>query len=602
MLKKKDPKRWVRLASVVFGLWLGLTTSLALAVNPDSTTLPNGAELSVQIDNPTNNEENGVPVNADGSGGGTIDVAIDGEASVGQGVPDIHITFVIDVSGSTGVADSCGGGLGDILDCEKLAVNNVINDPNFASVLDVGVSVFADTGEFADMSGVAGQQALTTNSVDAQTVVNSTFSVAGGDGGVGQFTNKVAGNLTNMTAGLQAADNSVAASGAGTKRVVFLSDGVPNPAGPLASFDAAVTALGVRIDSFAIGQGSACGNQGDVSLERMAFLSDGTCTPVPNPANLPGLLPDLIATFLDSVQVKVNGGDIATNTNPVIPPSADGPVTATYDATANLGVGTFLITATAEGSDNAGSDTVTADITKQVLQLIASPFIASNELSEDNAHSVNGQILGGTGPDRDIDFVVGGQNAGTATPQNGSLPATPGGNAVSFNYTVPGNECDSLGTDTIMVGTTIAGQLQSIDLSKEWVDTIAPEAQCAENGNPHGNKPHAPGKGGQGQNQDGFYELLATDNLSGASCAPLELFLTDNGSGTVFGPFEVGTVIKYTQAPGAPPKQKEMGSDNGQAGNVDHHVFGNGDAVLTATDQSGNTSEPVSCLVPPPPK
>ena len=63
---------------------------------------------------------------------------------------------------------------------------------------------------------------------------------------------------------------------------------------------------------------------------------------------------------------------------------ADGPVTATYDATANLGVGTYAITATADGRDNAGSDTVTADVTKQVLQLIvgqeAGPAVGLGQL------------------------------------------------------------------------------------------------------------------------------------------------------------------------------------------------------------------------------
>jgi hypothetical protein len=119
--------------------------------------------------------------------------------------------------------------------------------------------------------------------------------------------------------------------------------------------------------------------------------------------------------------------------------------------------------------------------------------------------------------------------------------------------------------------------------------------------NPHGNKiPPAPGEGGQGQNQDGFYELLATDNLVD-DCAPLELWVTDTGSGVVFGPFEVGTKIKYTEDADAIPEIKKMGSGKGKAKAIDWHIIGNGDARLTAVDQSGNTSAPVMCLVPPPP-
>jgi hypothetical protein len=67
----------------------------------------------------------------------------------------------------------------------------------------------------------------------------------------------------------------------------------------------------------------------------------------------------------------------------------------------------------------------------------------------------------------------------------------------------------------------------------------------------------------------------------------------------VFGPFAVGTVIKYTQDPDAIPEMKKMGG--GKADNLTWHIIGNGDAEVTAVDQSGNTSAAVFCLVPPPP-
>ena len=134
------------------------------------------------------------------------------------------------------------------------AVANVIGDANFASVLDVGISVFAEEGAFADMTPAGGDDSLTSDFDDAIDVANSTFSDAGGgDGGVASFTNKPVGQLTNYTAGLVAANSSVGASGAGTKRAFFLSDGLDSGLSTLAAFDAAVAALGVRIDSFAIG-------------------------------------------------------------------------------------------------------------------------------------------------------------------------------------------------------------------------------------------------------------------------------------------------------------------------------------------------------------
>jgi hypothetical protein len=115
--------------------------------------------------------------------------------------------------------------------------------------------------------------------------------------------------------------------------------------------------------------------------------------------------------------------------------------------------------------------------------------------------------------------------------------------------------------------------------------------------NPAGKTPEAPGQGGQGQNQDGFYQLLGEDGVGGE----VEMFVIDTGTGTVFGPYEPGTIIKYTQAPGAPPRETRIGSDSGEAGAVTVHIIGQGDAQVIAVDSLGQESEPAVCLVPPPP-
>jgi hypothetical protein len=84
------------------------------------------------------------------------------------------------------------------------------------------------------------------------------------------------------------------------------------------------------------------------------------------------------------------------------------------------------------------------------------------------------------------------------------------------------------------------------------------------------------------------------------------LFITDDGTDTRFGPFPVGTTIKYTEDDDRPPEIAPMGGNNGngngQSNAVDWHIWGHGDAVLTAEDESGNVSDPVNCLVPPPPQ
>ena len=148
-------------------------------------------------------------------------------------------------------------------------------------------------------------------------------------------------------------------------------------------------------------------------------------------------------------------------------------------------------------------------------------------------------------------------------------------------------------------GATIGRQRIKITIP----DATPPEVSCVETVNPSGkNIPPAgkttlPGPKG-GQNEDGFYELTAEDMIDPNS----EVYVEDTGSGTVFGPFVSGTKIKYTEAPGAVPKQKKIGSDKGKAGAVSWHIIGNGDAAVYAVDLSGNQSDSISCLVPPLPK
>lgn len=134
-------------------------------------------------------------------------------------------------------------------------------------------------------------------------------------------------------------------------------------------------------------------------------------------------------------------------------------------------------------------------------------------------------------------------------------------------------------------------------------DTTPPEASCVETVNPHGKKiPPAgsttlPGSKG-GKNEDGFYELLAVDNVN----ETLEIFVTDKYGAGPFGPFAPGDKVKITESPGATPKLKPMGSAKGQAGAISAHIMLNSDAIIYAIDTSGNESDNVSCFVPPPPK
>jgi hypothetical protein len=95
-----------------------------------------------------------------------------------------------------------------------------------------------------------------------------------------------------------------------------------------------------------------------------------------------------------------------------------------------------------------------------------------------------------------------------------------------------------------------------------------------------------------GQNEDGFYQLIATDAVDPNP----QIFVVDSGTGTVFGPYPSGTNIKYVQAPGATPSVSAM------TGAVGFIIKGQGDMQTYAVDGSGNQSASQSCLVPPSPK
>jgi hypothetical protein len=136
-------------------------------------------------------------------------------------------------------------------------------------------------------------------------------------------------------------------------------------------------------------------------------------------------------------------------------------------------------------------------------------------------------------------------------------------------------------------------------VESKWITVVA--ATCDSTENPHGNnEPTAPGNGNQGQNQDGFYAIGSTSGE--------DVSVVDDGRGTVFGPLDDASEIKYTEDDDAIPSVQEMGSNNGEGNNgnnngmdTDYHIIGNGDAQVIYVDGFGNTTS-AACLVPPPPK
>jgi hypothetical protein len=573
-------------------LGAGLVTVLlavpALA-GTTSTTLANGADLSVTIDTPTTGDTFLVP-----PGDTTVDVPVTGSASIGEGEPNVHWTYVIDVSGSAGAP--CAGTT--VVGCERQAVLNlnaeVVAD---GSAVDVGVAIFGGNAASADMSPDGGEQLLSApDSPNVGTVVNSVDI-----GTVGQFTvRNVNSGQTNFTAGLQAALNSVAASAAASKNVVFLSDGGSNTGG--GGFNAAVGALdaaGATIYSFAVGPASSCAGGSDGTLQQMATATGGTCTAVPDPADLPDIITNVTATELTSVSLTVDAAPTAFDTL-VPPPPFAGPGSTDFTATAaDQAPGTHEVCASAVGlgpaSDPASEQTVTRCESYDVFGFELAPATETNELGMDNEHTVIATVTGAAGKlaGWPVDFEVAGQNAGaTGTCVPASCETDADGN-VTFTYTVPVAPA-SLGTDTIFATVDINGETGTLDVEKIWEDTTPPVAMCVEGPNPSGNVPAAPGQGGQGQNQDGFYTLSATDDVWPDE--DVEIYVEDDATGFVFGPYANPTNIKWTEANGAPPRERPG------SGLVDWRLRGQGDALVYAIDGSGNVSDPVSCLVPPAPQ
>ena len=565
--------------------------SVLVTAGSSSTTLPNGAELTVSITSPVTSTEFEVP-----PGQPSIDVTVSGTASVGLGDPDATFVYVMDVSGST--ADGSGTGCAPVLQCEKefvLLLNQAVIDSGSAD--EVGLAVFAGSAAAGDVSPAGGTQFLVAPDEGGpppfiEQVISSTFSTFGGDGGVNLFTFHNVGNTTNCTAGLQAALPIVQASTNSNNVVVFVSDGQCDPTG-LAGFDAAIAALVAEdavIQAVATGTGNSCGSNAGLTLERMAFNSGGTCTFIEDPGTLPDIIPDLIGTSLNSLTLSIDG-----NPRPRFPTATSrcrcrspARCRSTTDDSRRPDAWRSHHCVTATGSDvSQESETVQQCETIHLLQLSAAPPTATNELGTDNTHTVTANIAGDPAQvgGRLVTFVVSGTNGGTTgiCGVNADCTTDAAGN-VLFTYSVPVAP-SSIGNDTITVSTVIGGNTSTVTVDKRWVDTTPPVAACVPGVNPAGHEP-------KGSNEDGHWRLNATDAVDPNP----QIFVVDSGTGTVFGPYPNGTNIKYVQAPGVTP------SATPGPGAVAWRIKGQGDMQMFAVDGSGNQSDPLSCLVPPPPK
>ena len=171
----------------------------------------------------------------------------------------------------------------------------------------------------------------------------------------------------------------------------------------------------------------------------------------------------------------------------------------------------------------------------------------------------------------------------------------------TITATLAAPQCHILEVIVVFVddnGNSLGKQLVSIHVK----DVTAPKVWCEEAVNPHGE--NIPGEKRsnnaktKAKNQDGFYQLFAEDNCY----LEPEIYVGTTDQPMLLGSFKSGVVIKFTEAPGADPSCKKIGSSNGQAGAVAWHITLPCDPVVTAVDASGNISTCAGCLVPPSPK
>jgi hypothetical protein len=202
------------------------------------------------------------------------------------------------------------------------------------------------------------------------------------------------------------------------------------------------------------------------------------------------------------------------------------------------------------------------------------------------AGDVSEAILAGL---QNLDVTV----AGAATCDPGlSIGLSPAAQTVQSGTDAVFEETITVAPDATQGATlqcTVAFTLNGADAGPAFTQTVSidvndvtpPSVSCPPGPNPAGTEPSA-------DNQDGFFRMLASDNVD----ASVPIYIKDLGSGTVFGPYPSGTTFKLTQAPGARAKVRAF------SGDVAWKFTFNGDAQLIATDAAGNTAT-ATCRVPP---
>jgi uncharacterized protein YegL len=460
-------------------------------------------------------------------------------------------------------------------------------DGTIANGSRIGVVSFSDNATL--------DQALTDDANAVKTAINAL----------------VVDNNTNHAAAIQAAQNELAGSApTNTKDMIIMTDGVTTVGGNGQAEAAAARAAGTEI--FAIGLESSAGI--DVA-QLNGWATDPDSAHVflaPTPADLEDIFEAIGAAITVPAATNITVVDtVASHFSVSGPAASKGAVlqvgnvlTWTIDELGTESV-TLTYTVTHDPAQPGGVEAVNTSVTYNDTEghvvtfpsptvnvrgcpatIDLEPDLAINELgTPGQTHTVTATVSDDFGDPVQgvtVDFdILSGPNAGAA-----GSGATDASGEVDFTYAAT-QGLAGLGTDEIR-GCFVNGQGHDVcdTVFKRWQDTTPPEAACTPTNNPAGeNVPPA-------SNEDGFFELTAVDAVDPNP----QIFVRDSASSAEFGPFPSGTKIELTQAPGATPDIKPG------TGDIDWKIKLKGDALLVAVDASGNESDPITCLVPPPPK
>ncbi len=332
-------------------------------LEPSSATanLPGGTSIGAGL--------NGLSVTATG------ELTLVGTADVGEGdaVPDTALAYILDTSGSVNAASGCGVGdqNGDgrndrILDCEiaaAKAVNAVAIDSGI--VAQVAAIVFAGAGNQGDVGPEPGLQILTGPGTDngGQPIpdVEETLMSAFVNGGYNVFSRRSAGAGTNYQAGLVATCTALGNAPQPSRVGLFLSDGENLLGSDIST--AIPCADPVTFFTFAVGGGASCASdpRGRGSLQEIADLTGGTCTEVPDIADLPDILPSAVQAELIRLELSIDGEapvDITALADPALPLTGPAGTTFMFELPP-LTPGAHEVCLTAFGSDVGGDGSVT---------------------------------------------------------------------------------------------------------------------------------------------------------------------------------------------------------------------------------------------------